>query len=53
VLYSGGYLKGHDYQGRFFSFILMFSAAMLGIVVSDNLLMLVVYWELTSITPSC
>jgi multicomponent Na+:H+ antiporter subunit A len=50
VLYSGGYLKGHPQQGRFFSFILMFSFAMLGLVVSDNLLMLFVYWELTSIT---
>ena len=50
VLYSGGYLKGHPGQGRFFAFILMFSAAMLGVVVSDSLLMLFVYWELTSIT---
>jgi len=50
VLYSGGYLKGHPGQGRFIAFILMFSAAMLGVVVSDSLLMLFVYWELTSIT---
>jgi multicomponent Na+:H+ antiporter subunit A len=50
VLYSGGYLKGHPGQGRFIAFILMFSAAMLGLVVSDNLLMLFIYWELTSIT---
>lgn len=50
VLYSGGYLKGHPRQGRFIAFILMFSAAMLGVVVSDSLLMLFIYWELTSIT---
>jgi multicomponent Na+:H+ antiporter subunit A len=50
LLYSGGYLKGHPQQGRFFSFILMFSAAMLGVVLSDSLLMLFIYWELTSIT---
>ena len=50
VLYSGGYLKGHPGQGRFIAFILMFSAAMLGVVVSDSLLMLFIYWELTSIT---
>jgi hypothetical protein len=37
VLYSGSYLKGHRHQGRFFSFILMFSAAMLGLVLCDNL----------------
>ena len=34
VLYSGGYLKGHPQQGRFFSFILLFMGAMLGLVVS-------------------
>jgi multicomponent Na+:H+ antiporter subunit A len=50
VLYSGGYLKGHPGQGRFIAFVLMFSAAMLGVVVSDSLLMLFIYWELTSIT---
>jgi multicomponent Na+:H+ antiporter subunit A len=50
VLYSGGYLKGHPGQGRFIAFILMFSTAMLGVVVSDSLLMLFIYWELTSIT---
>ncbi|WP_338001423.1 putative monovalent cation/H+ antiporter subunit A [Aminobacter anthyllidis] len=50
VIYSGGYLKGHPHQGRFFSFILLFMGAMLGLVVSDSFLMLFVYWELTSIT---
>jgi len=50
VLYSGGYLKGDPQQGRFFSFILLFMGAMLGLVVSDSFLMLFVFWELTSIT---
>ncbi|HVK92330.1 MAG TPA: proton-conducting transporter membrane subunit, partial [Mycoplana sp.] len=50
VLYSGGYLKGHPHQGRFFSFMLMFMGAMLGLVASDSFLMLFVFWELTSIT---
>ncbi|WP_160870878.1 putative monovalent cation/H+ antiporter subunit A [Shinella sp. AETb1-6] len=50
VLYAGGYLKGHPQQGRFFSFILMFMGAMLGLVASDSFLMLFVFWELTSIT---
>lgn len=50
VLYSGGYLKGHPDQGRFFSFILMFMGSMQGLVVSDSFLMLFVFWELTSIT---
>ncbi|WP_425419022.1 putative monovalent cation/H+ antiporter subunit A [Oricola indica] len=50
VLYSGGYLKGHKHQGRFFSFILMFMGSMQGLVLSDSFLMLFVFWELTSIT---
>lgn len=50
VLYSGGYLKGHANLGRFFSFILLFMGAMLGVVISDSFLMLFIYWELTSIT---
>jgi multicomponent Na+:H+ antiporter subunit A len=50
VLYAGGYLKGHPDLGRFFSFIFLFMGSMLGLVVSDNFLMLFVFWELTSIT---
>ncbi|WP_375588932.1 putative monovalent cation/H+ antiporter subunit A [Hoeflea alexandrii] len=50
ILYSGGYLKGHEQLGRFFSFMLLFMGAMLGVVISDSFLMLFIYWELTSIT---
>src|SRR5690606_7805888 len=50
VLYSGGYLKGHAQQGRFFSFILLFMGAMQGLVLSDHFLMLFVFWELTTIS---
>ncbi len=50
VLYAGGYLKGHEQQGRFFSFILMFMGAMQGLVLSDSFMTLFVFWELTSIT---
>ncbi|MBW6421211.1 putative monovalent cation/H+ antiporter subunit A [Rhizobium sp. XQZ8] len=49
VIYSGGYMKGHEGQGRFLAFILLFMGAMLGLVVSDSFLMLFIYWELTSI----
>src|SRR5690606_35296993 len=50
VLYSGGYLRGHEHQGRFFSFILMFMGTMQGLVVADSFLTLFVFWELTTIT---
>src|SRR5690606_15222318 len=46
VLYSGGYLRSHPHQGRFFSFILMFMGAMQGLVLADSFLMLFVFWEL-------
>lgn len=50
VLYAGGYLKGHAQLGRFFVYLLAFMGAMLGLVLSDNLLLLFIFWELTSIT---
>ena len=50
ILYSGGYLKGHPDQGRFYSFIFLFMGSMMGVVLADNLITLFIYWELTSIT---
>lgn len=50
VLFSGGYLKGHPRQGRFFSFILLFMGAMQGLVLADGFITLFFFWELTSIT---
>jgi multicomponent Na+:H+ antiporter subunit A len=50
LIYGGGYLHGHHQLGRFYAFILLFMASMLGVVVSDNALTLFVFWELTSIT---
>ncbi|MBC8129487.1 MAG: putative monovalent cation/H+ antiporter subunit A [Rhizobiaceae bacterium] len=50
VLYSGGYLGGHRDTGRFLAFILMFMGSMLGLVLADDLMTLILFWELTSIT---
>ncbi|MDX1588070.1 MAG: putative monovalent cation/H+ antiporter subunit A [Oleiphilaceae bacterium] len=50
LIYAGGYLKGHRYLARFYVLILSFMAAMLGLVLSENLITLFVFWELTSIT---
>ncbi|MBR9974797.1 MAG: putative monovalent cation/H+ antiporter subunit A [Bacteroidetes bacterium] len=50
VIYAGGYLKGAPRLGRFHAFLFLFMAAMLGLVLSDNLIALFVFWELTSIT---
>ena len=50
VVYAAYYLGPADPAGKFFSQLMLFMAAMLGIVLSDNLLLLVVFWELTSIS---
>ncbi len=50
MVYSGAYLKGHVHQGRFLSFMLMFMGSMLGIVLADDMMLLFVFWELTTIT---
>jgi multicomponent Na+:H+ antiporter subunit A len=48
VIYAGDYLKGHAQLGRFYAWLLMFMSAMLGVVLADNVLLLFVFWELTS-----
>jgi len=48
VLYTQGYLHGHPQQGRFYAFLLLFMASMLGVVLSDNIITLFIFWELTS-----
>ncbi len=50
LLYAGDYLPADAQRGRFFLFLLLFMASMLGVVLSDNLIALFVFWELTSIT---
>ncbi|RZK81212.1 MAG: putative monovalent cation/H+ antiporter subunit A [Pedobacter sp.] len=48
--YASSYLKGHKYLDRFYGYLCLFMAAMLGIVLSDNILLLFIFWELTSIS---
>ncbi len=50
IIYARFYLSPRDPMGRFFSYLLLFQGAMLGIVLSDNILLLLVFWELTSLT---
>ena len=50
VLYARYYLSADDPMGRFYAMLLAFMGSMLGIVMSNNLLLLVVFWELTSIS---
>ena len=50
IIYARFYLSGDDPMGQFFTYLLLFQGAMLGIVVSDNILLLLVFWELTSLS---
>ena len=50
VLYAHYYLSPRDSARRFYSYLLLFMGAMLGMVLSGNLLLLMVFWELTSIS---
>ena len=49
-LYTSYYLKGHTYLDRFYGYLSVFMAAMLGLVLSDNMISLFLFWELTSIS---
>lgn len=49
-LYTGYYFEDNPRQGYFYSLLYLFMASMLGIVWSDNLLTLFVFWEGTSLT---
>src|SRR5690606_7350024 len=49
IMYARYYLSPQDPAARFYSLLLGFMGAMLGVVVSGNLIQLVLFWELTSI----
>jgi multicomponent Na+:H+ antiporter subunit A len=53
ILYSIYYLsKKTEKLNNFYVYLLMFMGAMLGVVLSDNLIVLYVFWELTSLASS-
>ncbi|MFT6029566.1 MAG: multicomponent K+:H+ antiporter subunit A [Oleiphilaceae bacterium] len=50
ILYARYYLSDKDNMAKFYSFLMLFMVAMLGIVLSNNLIQLWLFWELTSIS---
>jgi multicomponent K+:H+ antiporter subunit A len=52
IVYARYFLAPHDLAARFYSLLLGFMSAMLGVVVSGNLVHLVVFRELTSVFSS-
>src|SRR5690554_6563632 len=50
ILYARYYLKKGENIGKFYALLLCFKGSMLGIVLSGNLLLMMIFWELTSLT---
>ncbi|TWI34402.1 monovalent cation/H+ antiporter subunit A [Paracoccus sulfuroxidans] len=50
IAYARAYLSDRDESGRFFTYLMLFQGAMMGIVLSDNILLLLIFWELTSLS---
>ena len=48
-IYSHGYMKGDPGYVRYFAFMSMFSAAMIGLVIAGNIIQLYVMWELVGL----
>src|SRR3989440_5438565 len=49
-IYSYGYMANDENFTRFFCFLSLFAAAMLGVVISNSLLLLFICWELVGVT---
>lgn len=47
-LYAHAYMKSYERTSIFYFYLFLFSGAMLGLVLSGNLIQLFVFWELTS-----
>ncbi|TCT21913.1 multisubunit potassium/proton antiporter PhaA subunit /multisubunit potassium/proton antiporter PhaB subunit [Thiobaca trueperi] len=50
ILYARYYLSEHDCMGRFYAYLLLFMGSMLGIVLAENLILLLIFWEMTSLS---
>ncbi len=49
IIYAQGYLAKNEATARFLSFLMLFQGAMIGIALSGNVLLMLVFWELTSL----
>ena len=50
LLYAHYYLSAAEGGPRFYSYLLLFMGSMLGLVLSENLLQMLLFWELTSLS---
>lgn len=50
LTYSAGYMKEESHKPKYYAALLAFMGSMLGVAFSGDLIMLFVFWELTSVT---
>lgn len=50
LIYATSYMDGKRHLNRFFFYLVLFMASMLGLVMSDNIMLLYVFWEMTSVS---
>jgi len=50
ILYARYYLSEKEPMGRFYAYLLLFQGSMLGVVLSEHLIQLLIFWEMTSIS---
>jgi len=48
-IYSQGYMKGDPGYHRYYAFMSLFTASMLGLVLADSLLFVYVFWEMVGL----
>ena len=49
-IYSQGYMRGDSGYSRYFAFMSLFTASMLGLVLSRNIIQVYVFWELVGLS---
>lgn len=49
VMYSVGYMRNYSHLGEYYFLIVLFLGAMMGLVLSANLLLIYIFWEVTAI----
>ena len=50
VLYAAYYMPEDDRLGRFLGTLMAFAGGMLGVVLAENILLMLLFWEVTSLT---
>ena len=49
VAYSVGYMREYEHLGEYYFLVVLFLGAMMGLVLSANLLLIYIFWEITAI----